>query len=161
LKSCLLRSPLAPSRGHSRVLDSGRLAYSVALQNHESRSAMRNYLTDLILHPCLGGNDLPPSRYDAALECGARTACGGPSATLDAKNCSLTISRSQTTLHWGNGEVCALTWGRGDAHPCCWLACADCDARSVRGGVGHRSSAMCAIRLLAYPANELPVSLAG
>src|SRR5947209_4640611 len=60
----------------------------------------------------------------------------------------------------GAGETrgsLANAWG--DARPDRALGCGDCDFRFIRARYSDKSHAVRALRLVAYPANELPVSL--
>ena len=68
-RSQILGFAKAPSRvpSHKQIsVLAWRLALITRTQNHECRRAMREHLAGLILHPRFGGNDLPPSRHDAA-----------------------------------------------------------------------------------------------
>jgi hypothetical protein len=64
-------------------------------------------------------------------------------------------------VRWGAARLGGSCHAWGDARPDRALGCVDCDARFARARYSYQSHAVRALRHVAYPANELPVSLRG
>ena len=64
-------------------------------------------------------------------------------------------------VRWGAARLGGSCHAWGDARPDRALACGDCDARFARARYSYQSRAVRALRLVAHPANELPVRLTG